>query len=267
MITFPNCKINLGLRIIRKRPDGYHDLETIFYPIQIKDALEITSSEELSFHQSGIRFEGEDNNICVQAYKLLKSEYSKIPPLSIHLLKCIPVGAGLGGGSSDAAYMLLMMNEKCSLGLSENELLNYATQLGSDCPFFILNKPCIGSGRGEQLEAVEIDLSSYTIVIVNPGIHISTAEAFSKIKPSMPSVSLKEASILPIAEWKTNMVNDFEKSVFDLYPEISKIKDRMYAHGAVYASMSGSGSTVYGVFEKQQPGPDWDKKYFVRIMK
>ena len=266
MLTFPNCKINLGLRILGKRPDGYHNLETIFYPIGIKDALEITSSETVTFNRSGIRFENEDNNLCVKAYNLLKADYPDIPPVDIHLLKCIPIGAGLGGGSSDAAAMLLMLNERYKLDLSVGELLGYALKLGSDCPFFILNRPCYGTGRGEQLDPVEVDLSMYTLVIVNPGIHISTAEAFSRIMPSIPAISLCDIAGLPIGEWKYNMINDFEKPVFEAYPGIRDIKEKMYAHGALYASMSGSGSTVFGVFDKEKSLPVWKTEYFVRVV-
>lgn len=251
MISFPNSKINLGLHIISKRPDGYHNLETIFYPIAFKEALEInTSSTGFEFTQFGIRFENEDNNLCIQAYRLLKADFPQLPDISIHLLKCIPVGAGLGGGSADAAFTLLMLNEKYELHLSREALLVYAVKLGSDCPFFIINSPCHATSRGELLEKIDVDLSGYTLVLINPGIVLSTAKAFSMITPSTPSAGLKKIISLPVTEWKHTLINDFEQPVFNLYPGIREIKDNLYAAGAVYAAMSGSGSTVFGLFEK-----------------
>lgn len=260
MIVFPNCKINLGLTILQKRKDGFHDLETVFYPIALKDALEIIinpgKSSSIEFSQSGITVEGnEENNICIKAYHLLKKDFPQLPPVKMHLHKTIPTGAGLGGGSADAAFTLLLLNKIVALNLSTSQLINYALQLGSDCPFFIINKPCLATGRGEILEPVTIDLSAYTFVIVNPGIHINTGWAFAQlVQVSNISKMLdtcKQIIHQPIQTWKNELSNDFEKPVFENYPEIKTIKEKLYESGAVYASLSGSGSTVYGVFKKR----------------
>ncbi len=265
MIAFPNCKINLGLHILAKRSDGFHDLETVYYPVPFKEALEITQSRSgFEFEQSGIRFENEDNNLCIRAYELLKKDFPGIPLVSIHLLKCIPVGAGLGGGSADAAFTLKLFNDKFTLGLSDDQLIMYASKLGSDCPFFIINLPCYATGRGELLEKINLSLEGYSLVLVNPGIMISTAEAFSMIKPSIHQRSLKEIISLPISEWRANLINDFEIPMFNLYPEIREIKEKMYTSGAVYAGMSGSGSTVFGLFEKGKALPVWKDGHWVK---
>ena len=255
MIIFPNCKINLGLNILRKRRDGYHDLETIFYPLPLHDVLEIITlpgeGSSLSFTTSGSIIEGSnDNNLCVKAYDLVKRNHPTLPPAKIHLHKAIPTGAGLGGGSADAAFTLKLLNEKFGLQLTIHQLIDYALQLGSDCPFFIINKPAFAEGRGEIMEPIALDLSAYKFIIVNPGIHINTAKAFSGITPAPPTKSLKEIIQQPIDSWKNELVNDFEKSVFLQYPEIEAIKNKLYEEGAVYASMSGSGSTLYGIFRK-----------------
>jgi len=255
VIVFPNCKINLGLRILRKRNDGYHDLETLLYPLPLFDVLEIIRSPEnsstLSFSSSGsLVDENNDNNLCVKAYHLIKKNHTKLPASRIHLHKAIPIGAGLGGGSADAAFTLKLLNEKFGLQLTPGQLIHYALQLGSDCPFFIINKPAFAEGRGEILEPVSLDLSTYKFIIVNPGIHINTANAFSAINLALPTKSLKEIVQQPINSWKNELVNDFEKTVFHQYPEIGLIKNKLYDKGAVYASMSGSGSTVYGIFKK-----------------
>jgi 4-diphosphocytidyl-2-C-methyl-D-erythritol kinase len=251
MVRFPNCKINLGLNITSKRPDGYHNLETVFYPILLRDALEIIQSTEFHFDVTGFKVEGNiDDNLCFKAYQLLKQDFPHLPSLKVHLHKAIPMGAGLGGGSSNGAFMLSMINDEFRLGLSENSLINYALRLGSDCPFFIINKPCFATGRGEILEAVNLNLSSYKIVIVNPGIHVSTKDAFSKLSPQAPATSIKEIIQQPIETWKDALKNDFEATIFELYPPIKEIKDEMYAKGALYSSMTGTGSTVYGIFPK-----------------
>ena len=255
MIAFPNCKINLGLRIASKRSDGYHDLETIFYPLPFCDILEIIHSTEDTaqplFSTSGMRVEGnKENNLCIKAYELLKKNYPSLPAVTIHLHKAIPPGAGLGGGSADASFTLKLLNEKFELNLSSDQLINYSLILGSDCPFFIINKPCFATGRGEILEEIKLDLSAYKFIIVNSGIHISTAEAFAGITPALPAKSLKEIIQQPIETWKAELVNDFEKNIFSQYPEIEEIKNKLYDNGAIYASMSGSGSTVYGIFKK-----------------
>jgi 4-diphosphocytidyl-2-C-methyl-D-erythritol kinase len=249
MISFPNCKINLGLNIIRKREDGFHDLETVFLPIPLTDVIEILPSDKTEFTVTGLEIETTDN-LCIKAYNLLKQNFPELPSISIHLHKAIPLGAGLGGGSSDAAFTLQLLNEKFKLDLKTEQLLEYALRLGSDVPFFIVNKPCFATGRGEILKLVNIDLSNYKLLIVNPGIHIDTKWAFSKIIPKEPHVSIKEIITLPVEGWKDQLQNDFEIPVFAEYPEIGKIKSELYHNGATYASMSGSGSTVYGLYKK-----------------
>jgi 4-diphosphocytidyl-2-C-methyl-D-erythritol kinase len=258
MISFPNCKINLGLHIIGKRDDGYHDLETIFYPVRIKDAIEVIEKAPTQFSISGLEIGGEEqNNLCLKAYHLLKKDFPQLPPVHMHLHKLIPTGAGLGGGSADGAFTLKLINKKFDLALSEKQLIGYALQLGSDCPFFILDKPCFATGRGELLDQIAVDLSTYKILIVHPGIHISTAWAFSKLSGSRPrrgpgnSKSSRETIQQPISTWREELINDFEEPVFSQYPEIKKIKDELYDAGAAYSSMSGSGSSVYGIFRKE----------------
>lgn len=264
MILFPNCKINLGLNIIRKREDGYHDLETVFYPIFINDILEIITnntdcsisnikSHELKteFSCSGLPIEGdEQNNLCIKAYHLLKNDFPSLPSIKMHLHKNIPMGAGLGGGSSDGAFTLKLLNNKFSLNLSDKQLCEYALQLGSDCPFFIINQPCYASSRGEIMEKVSIDLSKYAFLVINPGIHISTSWAFSNIAAQIPVKSIKEIIHQPVSTWKSELINDFEEPVMKKYPKIKHIKDQLYNQGALYVSMTGSGSTLYGIFEK-----------------
>lgn len=254
MITFPNAKINLGLNIIEKRPDGYHNLETIFYPINLQDALEVTRREnndkEYTLHISGAPLEGEpEDNLVVKAYKLLKKDYPGLLPVDIHMYKHIPAGAGLGGGSSDAACMIKLLNDKFSLGLSTERMEEYAVKLGADCSFFIRNKPVFATGIGNLFEPVELSLKGYHIILIKPDIFVSTRDAFAEIKPVRPAVSLKEIVKQPIETWKSSMKNDFEDSVFKKFPEIAAIKDELYDLGAVYAAMSGSGSSVYGIFE------------------
>ncbi len=266
MIVFPNCKINLGLRILRKRSDGYHDLETILFPIPLTDALEAVHSEnQTSFAYSGIELEiFEQNNLCQKAYELLGSKYD-LPNLSFHLHKGIPIGAGLGGGSADAAFTIQLLNRKFDLKLSIFEMIDLAAQLGSDCPFFILNKPSYATGRGEILEKIEVgQLGKRVLALVNPGLHINTSWAFSQIAPdSSRSPSLKELIQRPIETWKETMTNDFEKPVFEKYPEIELIKTELYNQGAVYASLSGSGSSVFGLFN-EPVSSNFPADYFIR---
>lgn len=272
MIVFPNCKINLGLNILRKRSDGYHDLETIFYPLPLTDALEIIENKQAGknsafpFTSSGLPIAGKPaSNLCVQAYRLLKKDFHEIPGLFIHLHKVIPSGAGLGGGSADGAFALKAMNHLLKLGLTTEQLIEYAAKLGSDCPFFIINKPAFAKGRGEKLEELELDLSAYKFVIVNPGIHINTGRAFLDIIPAIPERSLKEIIKNPINKWKDELVNDFEKVIFKEHREIVEIKDELYRSGAVFASMSGSGSTVFGIFQKEKELQlSFPVNYFVR---
>ncbi len=249
MICFPNAKLNLGLNIVEKRPDGYHNIETIFYPIPITDALEITETEQTSFNQSGIVIDGPaEKNLVIKALNTLKEKY-EVPELRIDLLKTIPFGAGLGGGSSDAAFMLKLVNEFCGFGIKDSTLEELAAKIGADCPFFIQNKPVFASGIGNVFEPVDFSLKGWHLCLVKPDIAVSTAEAYSMIRPSQPKISLKEIIKQPVNEWKDLMVNDFEESVFPKFPGIEAIKLKLYENGAVYASMSGSGSSVFGLFK------------------
>jgi 4-diphosphocytidyl-2-C-methyl-D-erythritol kinase len=272
MLTFPNCKINLGLNIVRRRDDGYHDLESVFYPLNICDALEIISTKETStiqFSSTGLGINGtEQSNLCVKAYKLLKKDFPELPPAKIHLHKTVPVGSGLGGGSADAAFTLLLLNKKFQLGLSKQQLNDYALQLGSDCPFFIVNKACFVQGRGEVLEEIDLDLSVYNFLIVNPGIHIGTKWAFSKIQPRVPEHALKEIVQQPVETWKEKLVNDFEASMMQYYPGLKLIKQKLYDEGALYAGMSGSGSTFFGIFSssKKVETNIFPGEYFVKLV-
>jgi 4-diphosphocytidyl-2-C-methyl-D-erythritol kinase len=253
MIVFPNCKINLGLNIVEKRNDGYHNLETVFFPIPIKDILEILPSKsvETTFTQSGLSIAGTtNNNICIKAYHLLKSDFPTLPAIQMHLHKIIPMGAGLGGGSADGTFALQIINELFNLKIPSEKLIQYSLQLGSDCPFFIHNKPCFARSRGELMELIDLDLSNYKIVVINPGIHISTAWAFSNITPTLPNISIRDIIKRPIENWKNELHNDFETPAINEFPIIGNIKDQLYEQGAVYASMTGSGSTLFGIFEK-----------------
>jgi 4-diphosphocytidyl-2-C-methyl-D-erythritol kinase len=234
----------------------------------LQDALEVVSSPvpTIQFNTSGLKIDSAaEDNICVKAYQLLKKDFPGLPSVKMHLHKVIPSGAGLGGGSSDGAFTLLLLNKKFTLGLSEEQLIDYALQLGSDCPFFIKNKPCYATGRGERMEEIELNLSNYKIVLVNPHIHIHTGKAFSKITPSYHRTCIKEIIQQPIEKWKESLKNDFEEVVFAEYPEVKTIKEEIYRQGAVYASMSGSGSTVYGLFEKNtEPQFNFPEDYFIR---
>lgn len=269
MIFFPNCKINLGLQILRKRQDGFHDLQTVFYPVPLTDALEIIQTEEkqTSLSVSGLSIDAKENeNICIKAYQLFKKDFPDLPFVQIHLHKVIPSGAGLGGGSSDGAFMLLLLNRKFNLALTEEQLISYALQLGSDCPFFIKNKPCFATGRGEQMKELGLDLTSYKIMLVNPQIHIATVWAFSQLQPNDQRTSFLEIIKQPIDNWKEQLTNDFEPAIFRQHPEIKKIKENLYEQGAVYASMSGTGSTVFALFKKDaELLPDFPKHYFVHL--
>lgn len=268
MIVFPNCKINLGLNILCKRDDGFHDLETVFFPVGLYDVLEILpATGNLSkFAVTGILPGSPDDNLCVKAYHLLKKEYPQLPEINMHLHKAIPLGAGLGGGSADAAFMLRLLDTKFNCNIPVHKMREYALQLGSDCPFFLINVPCLATSRGEILEPVNLSLSGYKILLVNAGIHINTGETFKQIIPAIPAKKIKEIIQQPIESWKTELVNDFEKIIFKNYPEVKKIKEGLYENGAVYASMSGSGSTVYGIFKKDSiinyPG---EPAYFYKL--
>ena len=251
MVSFPPCKINLGLNVVSKRSDGYHNIETCFYPIPWTDALEVVKANQFSFTASGNPIPGDaTRNLCRQAYELLSQDF-KLPSVAIHLHKIIPTGAGLGGGSSDGAHMVRMLNQLFNLKLSSDKLKAYALELGSDCPFFIDDQPKFGTGRGEVLSDISVNLSGKFLILVKPDVHVSTAEAYSGVKPAVPLVSIK--NILEqktIAEWKEHLKNNFEESVFVKYPLIKDIKEKLYQKGALYASMSGSGSAVFGIFEE-----------------
>lgn len=273
MVTFPNCKINLGLNILQKRNDGFHDLATVFYPIELKDVLEIIPARNTEQQQSSIKFttsglivDGTStDNICFKAYELLKADFPTLPAIEMHLHKAIPMGAGLGGGSADGAFTLKLLNDQFHLNLNQQQLINYALQLGSDCPFFIVNQPCFATSRGEKMTPIDLDLSAYTFVIVNPGIHVNTGWAFKQITPSVPSKSIQQIIQQPIETWKHELVNDFELPVATAYPEILNIKQELYLKGAVYASMSGSGSTVFGIFKKGTEKVNYTPEgYFVK---
>ena len=272
MVVFPNCKINLGLQILAKRNDGFHNIETVFYPIQLKDALEIISfdnTEQVIFSSSGYPINGNTkDNLCLRAYYLLKNDFPDLPFVKIHLHKNIPMGAGLGGGSADAAFTLQLLNSLFCLNIPVNRLLDYSLQLGSDCPFFIMNTPCLGLGRGELLEEIKLDLSAYKIVIVNPGIHINTGEAFANLnlETNDPNyISLKNIIQQPIETWQHNLKNDFEIPVFKKHPVIKNIKEALYKQSAIYAAMSGTGSTVFGLFKKEEsPDLNFDPGFLIQ---
>ncbi|MDB5004216.1 MAG: ispE [Mucilaginibacter sp.] len=250
MINFPNAKINIGLNITERRPDGYHNLETIFYPVNIKDALEVIEAPELSFESSGLDIPGRvEDNLCIKSYHLLKKDFD-IPPVKIHLHKNIPIGAGLGGGSADAAFFIRLMNDKFDLDLTIDQQLNYARKLGADCAFFIENKPVFAFEKGDEFETIKLDLSGYSIVLVMPMVHISTSEAYSGVKPAMVKQSLLELILEPISQWKNQIKNDFEANIFKNHVEIRGVKAALYQAGAIYASMSGSGASVFGIFDK-----------------
>ena len=251
MIAFPHAKINLGLSIVAKRPDGFHNLESIFYPLPLRDVLEIVPTKETRFFPTGLPIPGlPSDNLVLLAYQKLKKKYPQIEPLDIYLHKSIPMGAGLGGGSADAAEILQLLNKYFNLGISINELNGVALGLGSDCPFFLQSAPCYVTGRGEILEPVELDLSGYSFLLVHPDLNINTAWAFSKVLTGTSKPNLKDLIRHPVSNWKKYLHNDFESPVFQAHPSLRKIKDRLYDTGALFASMTGSGSTIFGIFNK-----------------
>lgn len=255
MIVFPNAKINLGLDIVSKRPDHYHNLETLFYPIGLSDILEVVpalSGKDDTLSLSGIPVEGDpDDNLVMKALKRIR-KYAAVPPVSVFLYKAIPSGAGLGGGSSDAARMLVLVRDLFELPLSDEILTDLATEIGADCPFFLRNRPVLASGIGNVFTPCPLSLKGYGLVVVKPSLSVSTAEAYSRVVPSEPEISLCERLQMPIEKWRMSVKNDFEESVCMHYPVISRIKNELYRQGAVYASMSGSGSAVYGIFDGQK---------------
>lgn len=253
MLEFPNAKINLGLHVTKKRTDGYHNLETILFPIAIKDALEIHDSNEIELTINGAEIPGDINqNLCIRAFKLLERDYS-LPAQHITLLKNIPIGAGLGGGSSDAAALINLLDKKFELGIPVSKKMQYASKLGSDCAFFIENKPVYATGIGNIFEEIELDLKSFKIVVVMPDVHVSTENAYKNIIPRKSDINLKDVIKQPVVTWKENMRNDFEATIFAAHPVIADLKDLMYSHGALFASMSGSGASVFGIFDQYTP--------------
>jgi 4-diphosphocytidyl-2-C-methyl-D-erythritol kinase len=258
MITFPIAKINLGLNVVEKRSDGYHNLETVFYPVNIQDALEVfpmddafPSPVDCDLKVTNIVIDGdEQRNLVVRAYHLLKQDFPTLPRIHVHLYKGIPTQAGMGGGSSDCGFMITLLNEMFRLGLSEEQMISYAARLGADCAFFVMNKPCYAEGIGEKLHPIALNLKGWYIAVVRPAIPVSTKEAFSLITPHHPAKNCRDIVMQPVETWRESLTNDFEKSVFTLHPEIGAIKERLYDLGATYAAMTGSGSAVFGLFRQ-----------------
>ena len=265
MVVFPGCKINLGLNVLEKRADGFHNIETVFYGLKWQDALEVMelkTATDFDLELSGLNIGvlKKEDNILYKAYKLIAESY-KIPPIKVFLHKNIPMGAGLGGGSSNAAFFMRLLNQKFSLTNPKNELLRLAAQLGSDCAFFIENSPVFATQKGDVFENINLNLDSYHILVVYPGINSNTKEAYEGVVPNKPNRSIKEIILNePIENWKTILKNDFEKSIFKKYPEVEKLKNTLYDKGAIYASMSGSGSACFGIF-KEKPNVDFEKNY------
>ncbi len=265
MIAFPTCKINIGLCITAKRPDGFHNLQSCFYPVEWGDVLEVihTPETKLTFTSSGLPIPGDPTqNLCIRAYELLRQDFD-LPPVQIHLHKIVPIGAGLGGGSADAAFALKLLNEQFSLNLSGTQLEGYARLLGSDCAFFIQNRPLYCTEKGDVFSEITVDLSGYHIMLVYPNLAISTAEAYAGIQPRQPEIALYDQLLSPINTWQNSIHNDFEDSLFLKYPDLARIKNQLYETGAIYASMSGSGSTVYGIFNAPADVPNQFSTYCV----
>jgi 4-diphosphocytidyl-2-C-methyl-D-erythritol kinase len=271
LIVFPHAKINLGLHVIAKRSDGYHDIETVFYPVPLCDILEVievpSSSGKIDLTITGNDSLGGNDNLCTKAYELLKKDF-KLPSVKAHLHKIIPTGAGLGGGSADAAFMLKLLNRNFNLKLDDNALKKYALQLGSDCPFFVEGKPVNATGRGEVSSPVGLSLKDYFICIVKPPVSVSTAEAYKMIPPRKPQIALLSAILQPVKKWKDLITNDFEEPVFKMHPVIETIKKKLYEAGALFALMSGSGSAVYGIFGKEINFKSaFDDSFFISVSK
>ena len=279
MITFPIAKINLGLNVVEKRPDGYHNLQTVFYPVPIKDALEVVAMDpafpaptdcDLKVTAAATVAGGsaagispfdtgdEQRNLVVRAYQALKADYPALPRCHAHLYKAIPTQAGMGGGSSDCAYMIRLLNDQFALHLSEQQMMQYAARLGADCAFFIKSRPCYAEGIGERLEDIDLDLSGWHIAVVRPDIPVPTREAFSRIRPHFPAKNCRDIVRQPVDTWAAELVNDFEQSVFALHPELAAVKEHLYNMGATYAAMSGSGSALFGLFRNRPDHLDQD---------
>ena len=258
MISFPNAKINLGLNVVEKRPDGYHNLETVFYPVPITDALEVLpmdpafpSAVDCDLKVTNIRIDGdEQKNLVVRAYQLLRQDFPTLPRTHVHLYKGIPTQAGMGGGSSDCGFMITQLNRQFQLGLSDEKMIEYAARLGADCAFFVLNQPCYAEGIGEKLQPISLNLKGWYLAVVRPDIPVSTREAFSLIVPTHPEKNCRDIVMQPVESWQDQLTNDFEKSVFAIHPEIGAIKNQLYEMGAVYAAMTGSGSSLFGLFRQ-----------------
>lgn len=253
MTTHPNCKINIGLHVTSRRADGYHELETVFMPVPLCDTLSIEISDEFSITQNGIAIDCPiEKNICVKAYRMMCAEYPQVGNVHLHLQKEVPFGAGLGGGSSDAAHVITMLNELFDLGLDINTMCRLAKRIGADCPFFVLNRTCYATGIGDLLEPLDNQMSplDHKIVLLKPPVSVSTADAYRGVNPHPSAIDLREAIKKPIESWRNLIVNDFEASVFPKYPIIGELKEMLYDKGALYASMSGSGSALFGFFEK-----------------
>ena len=256
MKIYPPAKINIGLSIVEKRSDGFHNIETVFYPIPLCDMLDIeivktAATRKIDFQCDGIELPDANlnDNLCCRAYRILDADYH-LPPVHIRLHKSIPVGAGLGGGSSDAAYTLQALNDLFHLQISDEEMIGYASRLGSDCAFFLGRSPAFGTGKGDILEPIRLSLANYHILLVKPPVFVSTADAYSSVIPQKREIDLPVLLQAPVCEWRKTVFNDFEISVFGKYPEIGHIKDVLYHQGAIYAAMSGSGSSVYGIFNE-----------------
>lgn len=266
MIAFPPCKINLGLNVVARRADGYHDLETSFFPLNWCDALEVIrhpENEAFRLVCTGDPIPEGGDNLIKKAWKAL-SAIRQLPPVLVHLLKKIPMGAGLGGGSSDAAHFLRLMNGQFELQLNDSEIRNLATGLGSDCAFFLHDKPMLGKGKGDELTPLEVSLEAFYIMVVYTGIHSSTAEAYSNVRTARHKIPVSEVLEMDPVHWRTMLVNDFETGIFKRYPQLAVVKERLYEHGAVYASMSGSGSAVFGLFN-EKPAASFPAEYRVHV--
>lgn len=249
MVTFPHCKINLGLHVVAKRGDGYHNIETCFYPVPRTDILEVIKSDTFAFTTSGLPVAGlPEQNLCVKAYHFLANEF-RLGSVKIHLHKILPMGAGVGGGSADAAFMVRSLNTLFQLDLSHDQLKSFAVELGSDCAFFLQDQPMLAEGRGEVLSTAPVSLKGKYVVLVKPDVHVATADAYAGVVPTKPVNSLQDVLQSPITSWREKLVNDFEPSVFKKFPVIAELKKQLYANGALYASMSGSGASVFGIFD------------------
>jgi 4-diphosphocytidyl-2-C-methyl-D-erythritol kinase len=270
MLTFPNAKLNLGLYVTERRPDGYHTLESVFLPLPWTDVLEVLPApkgqETTSLTLTGRPIPGDPaTNLCLKAYELLKADYPQLPAAQMQLHKLVPIGAGLGGGSADAAFALRAVSEVFGLNLPADTLENYARRLGADCAFFIRNQPRLALEKGDVFEDITLNLAGTACMVVYPGLHISTAEAYARIVPQAPKYPLREALAHPMATWRTTVSNDFETALAPAHPVLTGIKQQLYAAGATYASLSGSGSAVYGLFEGvgEAPALTWPTEYVV----